>query len=185
MDAKLFRLPTKPNFYANAGTANPFDIESQGVRSQLPAPDSRYPGYAGPMEDARLVTDYRNHCSRNVPAGKQFATKEWMTKNALDLIHLSRKRQADQSGAIYGSDKSTVAPPVSFVQCSKFECKKIETDIPCGVGTNRIPQEVPILFGTWEPVATTSSAPPPNVATTSVYEGGRNTPRSIASGNLW
>lgn len=181
MDAKLFRLPTTPNFYAAAQATNPFDVESRGAYSQLAAPNSRYPGYAAPMSDARLVTDYRNHCSRNVPAGKQFATKEWMTTNALNLIELSRKRQADAAGAIYGADPSTVPPPVATVDCSAFECRVTKTEAPGGIGTERASTATPALFGTWEPLVRTKDAPKPFLALTSVYEGGRNTPRGAGA----
>ena len=95
MDAKLFRLPTKPNLY---GGASPFDVEQQQKHSQLPTQNSRFPGWAAPMADGRLVTEYQNHCSRNIPAGRQYPTKEWMTKNALELIRVGRERQAQKSG---------------------------------------------------------------------------------------
>jgi hypothetical protein len=63
------------------------------------------------MADGRLVSDYRNHCSFNIPTGSQFATKEWMTKNATDIIRLGRERMAQKTGAIYGLDTSVVPPP--------------------------------------------------------------------------
>jgi hypothetical protein len=65
------------------------------------------------MSDGRLVTSYRNHCSQNIPTGKQFATKEWFTNNATELIAITRKRAAEQVGAIYGVDTTVVPPPVS------------------------------------------------------------------------
>jgi hypothetical protein len=184
MDAELFRLPTRPNFYAAAGTTNPFDVDGRGARSQVPAPDSRFPGYAARMEDARLVTDYRNHCSRNVPAGKQFATKEWMTKNALEIIHLSRRRQAEQSGAMFGVDPSVVPPPEAVVDCTKYACSWNQTYVPGGIGVERAREPVPGLFGTWDAAADTKDAPRPFLSLTTVYEGGRNTPRGAPSPQL-
>ena len=53
------------------------------TRNTEPAPDNRYPAFAAQMQDGRLVTDYRNHCSRNVPAGAQFTTKKWMIQQAI------------------------------------------------------------------------------------------------------
>ncbi len=179
MDAKLFRLPTKPDFYAGIATANPFEVDARGAVSQLPAPDSRYPGYAAPMSDGRLVTDYRNHCSKNVPVGSQFSTKEWMTKNAIEIIRLSRERQAAASGATFGTDPSTVPPPAMIVECSAAECSRQVTENPGGIGMERAGAAAPGLFGTWEPTASTAKAPQPNIGITRTYEGGRNTPRGL------
>jgi hypothetical protein len=177
MDAKLFRLPTKPNFYTDIATANPFDVDQRQKYSHVPTYNSRYPGWAAPMEDGRLVTTYQNHCSRNVPTGKQFATKEWMTKNATELIRVNRDRYAHQTGAIYGVDMSTVLPPEVTVKCETDGCQRRLTGVPGGIGTEREGAEAPPLFGTWDPKQSFSVAPRPNVALTRHYEGGRNTPR--------
>jgi hypothetical protein len=179
MDAKLFRLPTKPNFYAAAGTTNPFDVDSRGGHSAIAAPNARYPGYAAPMADARMVTDYRNHCSRNIPTGKQFATKEWMTKNGLELMRVSRQRQSDLLGSIYTVDSSTVPPPVAVVDCTNYSCERTKVDPVGGIGQERAPQPVPALFGTWEPILRHREAPQPDLHLTSVYEGGRNSLRGV------
>jgi hypothetical protein len=176
MDARLFRLPTKPNFFAAAATADPFDLDEHQKFSTVPTQDSRFPGWAAPMSDGRLVTSYKNHCSQNVPSGQQFATKEWMTANALELVKISRERLAKQTGAIYGIDASVVPPPASLVSCSRSECKRAATELPGGIGLERVPTELPELFGTWDARITTVT-PKPNVAGTSRYEGGRNTPR--------
>ena len=176
MDARLFRLPTKPNFFAAASTANPFDIDERQKLTTVPTEDSRFPGWAAPMSDGRLVTSYKNHCSQNIPAGGQFATKEWMTNNALELIQVSRERLAKQTGAVYGIDSSVVPPPASLVDCTRSECSRTPTNAPGGIGLERVPTELPELFGTWDARITTVT-PKPNVAGTSRYEGGRNTPR--------
>ena len=89
MDAKLFRLPTNPNYYP---AGNPFDISAKGRFTQAPSPNPRFPGYAAQMSDGRLVTDYQPECSKNVPTGRQFATKEWMVKNATEIIRVGRER---------------------------------------------------------------------------------------------
>jgi hypothetical protein len=176
MDAKLFRLPTNPNFYAGNASANAFDAEQQQKRSQLASPDSRFPGWAAPMSDGRLVTDYRNHCSFNFPTGTQFATKEWMTKNASDLIQLGRERMALQTGAMYGTDPSVVPPPAMIVKCQTNDCERVPTNYPGGIGLERADTDTPELFGTWTS-QTLSAAPRPTVALTTRFEGGRNSPR--------
>jgi hypothetical protein len=176
MDAKLFRLPTKPNFYAAVQAANPFSLDQQAKRSEFPGVDSRFPGYAAQMSDGRLVTDYMNHCSKNVPTGQQFATKAWMTKNASHLIQISRDRFAERTGAIYSVDRTTVPPPAVVVKCEANTCYRIPRNDPGAIGTERADSAAPDLFGTWEP--TIVPAPPvPKTPLTAVYEGGRNTPR--------
>jgi hypothetical protein len=177
MDSKLFRLPTQPNFYAAIATASPFDLDSRQKFTQIPAPDNRYPGWAGPMADGRLVTSYQNHCSRNVPAGRQFATKEWMTKNATELIRLGRQRFAQQTGAIYGVDAGTVPPPAAVVTCARHDCERVATDAPGGIGQERGDSPAPELFGTWDPRQGRMTAPQALASVTRKYEGGRNTPR--------
>ena len=176
MDARLFRLPTQPNFFSNANTANPFDINQRQKYSEAPTQDIRFPGWAAPMSDGRLVTSYKNHCSQNIPEGKQFATKDWMTHNAEELIRVSRERLAQQTGAIYGIDDSIVPPPANLVECSRSECSRTATNLAGGIGTERAPDSVPELFGTWDPRGM-ASLPKSNTALTSHYEGGRNTPR--------
>ena len=177
MDSKLFRLPTSPNFYSGIASANPFDTNNQQKRTQLPTKDTRFPGWAAPMQDGRLVTDYQNHCSRNIPTGRQFATKEWMTKNAIELIRVARERQAQQTGAIYAFDTTVIPPPAQIVKCGRHDCVRIPTEKEGGIGMERGNSETPELFGTWDSAEWGASAPTPIVPLTSVYEGGRNTPR--------
>ena len=173
MDSKLFRLPTKPNLYA--GTRDPFNPDAAGKFSQIPSPDSRYPGYAAQMSDGRLVTDYQARCSKNIPTGHQFATKGWMTKNGSELIRISRERYAQQNGSGFHS-ADTVPPPALVVDCQSNDCTRRLTDAPGGIGMERLGAAAPDLFGTWEP--NMYRAAPPTVASlTSRYEGGRNTPR--------
>jgi hypothetical protein len=176
MDARLFRLPTSPNFYAAVGSSPPFDKSEQQKNSQLPTQDSRFPGWAAPMSDGRLVTNYQNHCSQNVPTGQQFATKNWMTHNANDIISVTRKRFSEHTGAIYGVDTTVVPPPTGYVECTRSECNRTATNKPGGLGVERLPQDVPELFGTWDS-RVTGVTPRPNVGITTKYEGGRNTPR--------
>ena len=182
MDAKLFRLPTQPNFFAEIGRADPFDASQRQKFSQLPAQSIRFPGYAAPMSDARLVTSYQNHCSQNIPTGRQFATKEWMTHNAVDIIGITRDRAAKQTGAIYGLDKTVVPPPVGYVNCTRSDCTRTATNAPGGIGMEREPSEVPELFGTWES-SSLLGPQKPNTGLTTFYEGGINTPRGNVDKN--
>jgi len=179
MDARLFRLPTNPNFYSNANTANPFDISQRQKYTEGPSRDSRFPGWAAPMSDGRLVTSYKNHCSQNIPEGKQFATKDWMTHNAEELIRVSRERLAYQTGAIYGLDSSVVPPPAMTVECTRSECIRTQTQLSGGIGSERVPDTLPELFGTWDP-RTFATQQKSNTSLTTQYEGGRNTPRGGA-----
>ena len=176
MDAKLFRLPTKPNFYAAVATSAPFDSEQRQKYSTLPTPDSRFPGWSAPMADGRLVTDYQPHCARNIPSGRQYATKEWMTKHAEEIIAVGRDRFVQQTGAFYGVDASIVPPPAIVVKMSASEVQRFQTGRMGGLGIERAGADAPELFGTWDP-RDGSVAPAPRIQLTSRYEGGRNTPR--------
>ena len=175
MDSKLFRLPTNPNFYAN--TPNPFNPDVKGKFSHLPTPDTRYPGFAAQMSDGRLVTDYQPNCSKNVPTGKQFATKEWMTRHGTELIRISRERYAQQNGSGYRL-AATVPPPAVVVQCNADDCSRRVTDAPGGIGVERSGSAAPHLFGTWEPNMV-KAAPQTVAGLTTRFEGGRNTPRGV------
>lgn len=178
MDAKLFRLPTNPNFYAGISVAHPFKTEERQKYSQLPTPDSRFPGWAAPMADGRLVTSYMNHCSQNIAPGSQYATKEWMVRGASDIIRVSRERLSIATGAVYGT-ADTVPPAATTVQCTAGDCVMHPTGKPGGIGVERAGAAAPELFGTWDPrqVGAFTAAPGPRVSLTRKYEGGRNTPR--------
>lgn len=180
MDSKLFVLPTDPNYYTNtpgntvvkrAAMTNSFP---EGQYYVGPAPDARFPGWAAPMEDGRLATDYRPHCNRNIPAGQQFATHQWMTRNAEQIIQLSRQRQSEVAGANLGFDNTVVPPPDKVVECNPFECRYQVTKLPYGIGTERR-EIVPDLFGTFNTQVReqTQSLPP----ITRTFEGGRNSVR--------
>ena len=182
MDAKLFRIPTQPNFYASIAAADPFRIEQRQKHSQLPTPDSRFPGWAAPMADGRLVTSYQNHCSQNVPPGRQFATKEWMQQNSAELIRIGRERFSAITGAAYGT-AATVNPPAFITTCTSEGCTMVPTGAAGGVGVERGGTAAPPLFGTWDPTTTgfATVAPGPVASLTRKYEGGRNTPRGAGS----
>jgi hypothetical protein len=172
MDAKLFRLPTKPNLYSPGA---PIDIDKRSRVSQLPTPDSRFPGWAAPMDDGRLATDYRPNCAKNIPVGHQFETKEWMQKNTEALIATSRKRMAETSGAVFGLDPSVVPPASMYVSCTESGCERTVSTDPMAIGTERLGAAAPELFGTFVfPVRPAAAAA---TGLNRKYEGGRNSLR--------
>ena len=137
------------------------------------------------MADGRLVTNYQNHCSQNIPTGRQFATKEWMVKNTEEIIRVGRSRFAERTGAMYGLDKTVVPPPAAVVHCSRADCALVESSTPGGIGVERAGAAAPALFGTWDPQATLGglfAAPAAEISLTRRYEGGRNTPRGGGAG---
>ena len=156
-------------------------------RQMDPAYDSRYPGYAGPMEDARYGTDYRPHCSSNIPPPFQFGSKKWMIHNGEYIMNESRKRQAEFTGAaLIGKNRPMPMPGFANISaCSPFVCEMKETpdDYPARIGIYREGAEAPPLFGTFtvEPTRAESMlGRRKNIDITKKYEGGRNTPRGGA-----
>lgn len=178
MDSQFFRVPTQPNYYTGL-TPNEARRAAYKTavspRNTFPAPDSRFPGYAAPMADGRLVTDYRPHCNEAVPPAQQFAVKEWIQTNTTDIIRLSRERQATMAGAQFGDDPTVVPPPSQIVQCKPTECTMLSTGAPEGIGLERVYDRAPQLFGTFE--LPRQRPPPANVRLTTTFEGGRNSPR--------
>lgn len=175
MDSQFFRVAPKQNVYVGLSSAQA-EREAKratvSTRSTQPTQDSRFPGWAAPMADGRLVTDYRPHCNENIPAGKQFATKEWIQNNTEDIIAISRARFAEVTGGIYGYDQTVEAPAESFVKCEKTECFTVPSGKPDGIGTERIYDRAPPLFGTYQ--VPKVKAPKPHVGLNRLYEGGRN-----------
>jgi len=177
MDAKLFRLPTQPDFYKSIESASPIN-KMHKASHIVPAVDSRFPGWAGPMSDGRLVTDYSPHCSKNIPVGKQFPTTLWMQRNADDIIQYSRSKTAIDTGSIFPFDDSVVPPASSTVSCSRSECKMVSTGLEGGIGIERREPNLPELFGTFSSDKLfPTKALNPNVKLTTSYEGGRNSLR--------
>ncbi len=142
-----------------------------------PTPDARFSGWAAPMSDGRVGTDYRPKCEANMPVGTQFATRQFMQRNASEIMHLSRKRQAQQTGAGLSFDSRTDVPAASYVRCSPNECKMMP-NVSGGVGVERIEGSSPDLFGTFA-MSRASWMTPATPSGTTRYEGGRNTPRGV------
>jgi len=176
MDSKLFRLPTGPNLYAHQ---EGYNVHKLSKKSTAPTQDSRFPGYAAPLQDGRLVTDYRSHCEKNIPVESQEQTRIWLQRNATNIMLLSQQRAAEQTGAIYGMDQTVVPPPAVIVDCAPGSCVRTKTRFLDGIGTERRGADAPDLFGTFSPSAFLPP-PTPKVSGTTVYEGGRNTPRNFA-----
>lgn len=182
MDAKLFRYATYPNFYSAVQTAHPYRAEggegaSRLSRDEPPTQDVRYPGWAAPMSDGRLATDYRPRCMMNIPVGQQYATREWMKKNTDEIVRISRSRMAERTGAGLPFDSTVVPPAAVYVRCSETDCERLPVDNPMAIGVERLDAEAPALFGTYMPLYRV--APAPNTPLTTKYEGGRNTPRGV------
>jgi hypothetical protein len=175
MDSQFFRVATQPNYYHGLSSyqaerlANKTTVSS---RNTQPSMDSRFPGWAAPMADGRLVTDYRPHCNQNIPAGKQFATKEWIQTNTDDVIAISRARYAQATGAIYAFDNTVEAPPQSLVKCNKVECVFMPANTQDGIGVERVYDRAPALFGTYQ--LPKMRAPVAHVGLNQKFEGGRN-----------
>jgi hypothetical protein len=177
MDVNDFRLPQSPFFFTQPPQIL-IEAKAKSVaipkKSMEPTPDSRFPGWAAPMNDGRLVTDYRTHCAVNIPTGTQFATRGWMQRNADELIKTSRARQAEHAGAGMSYDGSTELPANAFVKCDPTGCGYVP-NVEAGLGVERKEVAAP-LFGTFAP-SYPSWSKPAAPSLTKVYEGGRNTPR--------
>jgi len=175
MDSQFFRVATQPNYYHGLSSYQAEKLANKTAvsrRTTQPSMDSRFPGWAAPMADGRLVTDYRPHCDQNIPAGNQFATKEWIQTNTEDLIAISRARYAQATGAIYGFDMTVEAPPQSLVKCDKVECVFMPSGKQDGIGVERVYDRAPPLFGTYQ--VPKMRAPKAHVGLNQTFEGGRN-----------
>jgi hypothetical protein len=178
MDSQFFRVATQPNYYSGVSSYEAERLAGKtavSTRNTQPSMDPRFPGWAAPMADGRLVTDYRPHCNQNIPAGKQFATKEWIQTNTDDLIAISRARYAQATGAIYAYDKTVEAPPENLVSCTKTDCTFMPSGKYNGIGTERVYDRAPELFGTYQ--VPKVRAPAAHVGLNKKFEGGRNSLR--------
>ena len=179
MDINGFREPQSPWFFSQPPT---YLVES-GVNRVVPprkdtppTEDSRFPGYAAPMEDGRLVTDYRTHCAVNIPTGQQFATRNFMQRNGEAIIMKSRQRYAERTGAGNPYDSRTDVPAQYTVSCAADGCGYRPFE-PKGVGVQRR-EQVPRLFGTFA-MSRPSWAIPAEPPLTQREEGGRNSVRGV------
>lgn len=168
MDSKHFRQISQPNPYIS------FDeVNVNKDRFSLPtatAPDNRYSEWPAIMADGHY-TDYSPRCSKNVPVGEQFPTKYWLINNGEKIVDYSRKNQFPVTKAL---DKSVVPPPAQISECSTHSCKLLNTNMPNGIGVERI-SNTPELFGTFggeDAIEKTMDS-----KLTETFEGGRNSRR--------
>jgi hypothetical protein len=181
MDSEGFRKKQSPWYFSTPDT---YAIDTQAKKISAtkkqtdPTQDSRYPGWAAHMSDGRLVTDYRSKCEVNIPTGLQYATKEFMQKNASDIIHRSRERQLSKTGGGLAYNSIVHMPAARYVKCNEYECLTKKGN-PKGLGTERI-EDTPSLFGTFALSHPSHSIPAKPMITTE-YMGGRNTVRGIFS----
>ena len=176
-----FNKTTQPNYYPSLAMGTEYsNIRSAVVPPKFthPIPDARYPAYAGMAEDARFGTDYRPHCTQNMPAGTQFTTKQWMIRHATDIMDISRRRQSEWTGAALPM-ANTVPPPADIVHSTPFDSEIQPSGAPFGIGVERSDAKAPGLFGTFSipPTDAERRLNGKNIALTTRYEGGRNSPR--------
>lgn len=180
MDSQGFRLEQRPRLYIQP---RPWEIAKQGSVeitpeiSTLPSEDNRYPAFSAKMSDARLITDYRSHCQTRSPYGAQGAVKAWMVHNAEEIMNLSRRRQVESTGHMYGV--IDFAPTAQQIQrCTQNECSITPGDQD-GWGIVRKEGPLPELFGTFQysPNAQQVAMNKSYTKLTKRYEYGRNTGR--------
>jgi hypothetical protein len=184
LDQPGFSRDTRPNLFHNPPFGTEYRVAQKAyippVKDIYPARDSRYPAYAAPMQDARLVTDYRPKCSKNIPAADQFNTKLWMINHATDVMDESRRRQVEWTGASFAL-ANTVPPPANIVHSNPFYSEVNPTNLKNGIGVVRANTIAPPLFGTftYEPTMAEIRNNRKDIGLTSHYEGGRNSPRGV------
>ena len=181
-----FSRDTLPNLYHNL----PFGTEYRGaqkayvpsVKDVYPARDSRYPAFAAPQQDARLVTDYRPKCTKNIHPNAQYNTKLWLIHHTDEIMDESRRRQVEWTGASLAM-ANTVPPPAGIVHSNPFYSEINPTGLQNGIGIERATGPAPSLFGTftYEPTMDEIRNNRKNIKVTSYYEGGRNSPRGVFS----
>ena len=182
LDQPGFVRDTRPNLYHNPS----FGTEYRGAqkayvqKDATPARDNRYAAYAGPMQDARLVTDYRPKCTKNISPAYQFNTKLWMIHHTDEMIDESRRRQVEWTGASL-TMANTVPPPADVVHSNPFYSEVNSTGLHNGIGMERANALAPELFGTftYEPTMSEIQNNRKSIGLTSYYEGGRNSKRGV------
>ena len=172
MDDQHFRNVSEPNPYASFGTVKV--NENQFTLPVDIAPDNRYASWPAIMADSRY-TDYSPKCSKNIPVGEQYPTKQWLIKNTDQILDYSRKNQFPITQAL---DISVLPPPAQIGECSKYECTLLNTNISGGIGLERI-SETPYLFGTFGGSSSGSNyeVKSQDAKLTQTSEGGRNSRR--------
>ena len=176
MDSLGFRLPQYPSQPAYSVVKQETTREINATKT-IPAHDNRYEAYAAPLEDGRLVTDYRQACVTRAPPGTQFAVKQWTVHNAERIANISMKRQAENTGHVLGL-ANTTPPPAQYQSCDPTGCSILSSGQPGGLGIERGDSKAPPLFGTFtfEPTAEVLASNKTHLDLNREYGGGRNTP---------
>jgi hypothetical protein len=184
LDQPGFTRDTRPNLYPSppygTGYTQARRVDFAPAKDVEPGRDARYPAYAAPMSDGRLVTDYRPQCARNIPPFAQYNTKQWMVNHTDQIIQESRQRQVEWSGASLPL-ANTVPPPANIVHSNPFYSEVDSSGIHGGIGVERANANAPQLFGTftYEPTMAEIRNNRKNISLTRYYEGGRNSPRGV------
>jgi len=179
-----FSRDTHPNLFTSPSFGSSYHAANKAIvppaKDVYPARDTRYPAYAGPMSDGRLVTDYRPHCSKNIAPQQQFYTKLWMVNHANEIMDESRRRQVEWSGASLPMS-NTVPPPADIVHSTPFYSEVEHTNLKNGIGVERANSVAPALFGTflYEPTISELQLNRKAISVTTRYEGGRNSVRGV------
>jgi len=179
-----FNKNTHPNLFSHPSLGSEYYASRQAyiphTKDIYPARDSRYPAYAGVLEDARLVTDYRPQCSKNISPDKQFYTKLWLIHHANEMMEESRQRQVEWTGASLPM-ANTVPPASGIVHSNPFYSEMESTNLLHGIGVERANADAPSLFGTfqYEPTLSEIQNNRKQIGMTQVHEGGRNTRRGV------
>ena len=176
MDRKNFRKVSEPNLYANYK-----NVQVKESIYSLPndvGPDNRYKGWAAQMSDGRLATDYTNHCSKNLPVGQQYPTKQWLQNNGNKIIDFSRNNKFPVTKSL---DASVVPPPSQILKTTKYDCTLVPTNQTLGIGFERDNNITPDLFGTFSQATIKDKVKESYL--TKHFEGGRNTPRGTYNTN--
>jgi len=147
MDNQGFRLPQYPKQPSQSFVKHEATREINAQKT-YPAPDNRYNAYAAKTEDANFITDYRPICVTRAPPGSQFAVKQWTIHNSDEIMNISRKRQAEQTGHVLGS-ANTELPASQFQSCTTNSCSIVGSGVSYGVGIERMDKS-PALFGTFQ-----------------------------------
>jgi hypothetical protein len=191
MDRKGFRYKSSPNLYKYEPST--MDIIRDANRQQMggakgvePARDNRYPAFAAPMSDGRLITDYRTHCTQNIPVGAQYDTKHWMQNNAEQIMDVSRRRQMEWSGG--SLPILELGPPPADVAVGTVDSYDVQpTNYVGGLGLVRPASgPTPDLFGSFHyaPGLAEERNNVSFIRGTVDFEGGRNSPRGRIERNV-